>query len=178
MDNLQTYSVPTFDELQREHRSFIFGFIHKKIGDWEVAEDLTQEVLAKVYFALPRYRPDGPIKAWLTQIAKNHIATYWRKGKVSMVPIEVYEGGEWRRFEVLSNEPPVSKWFEDHELSDMIKKALARLPAKLKRPFLLKYEQEMTYEEIADIMDIPEATARIRAFRAKNRLRDLLQATS
>ena len=178
MDNLQTSCVPTFDELQREHRSFIFGFIHKKIGDREMAEDLTQEVLTKVYFALPRYRPDGPIRAWLTQIAKNHIATYWRKGKLSTLPIEVYEGGKWRRFEVLSDEPPVSKRFEDHELSDMIRKAMSRLPAKLKRLFLMKYEQEMTYEEIADIMDIPEATARIWAFRAKNRLRDLLEAAS
>ena len=178
MDNLQTSCVPTFDELDREHRSFIFGFIHKKIGVWEMAEDFTQEVLTKAYIALPRYRPEGPIRAWLTQIAKNHIATYWRKGRLPTLPIEVCEGGIWHLFDVPGEEPPVPKGFEDRELSDMIRKALTRLPAKLKRPFLLKYEQEMTYEEIADIMDIPEATARIWAFRAKNRLRDLLEAAS
>lgn len=174
MDNLNAFYVPTFDALEREHRSFVLGFIHKKIGDRETAEDLTQKVLVKAYLALPRYRPDGPIRAWLIQIAKNHLMTYWKKKKIATVPIVICKGGEWRWLEVPSGAPPVLQGIEDRERSERIAMALSRLPAQLQELILLRYEQDMSYDRISDIMGISEATARTWAFRARNRLREIL----
>ena len=153
---------PSFQALFRDHEYYIFSLIYRRIGNRETAAELAQEVFLKAFLALDRYRPLQPIRAWLTEIAKNQVFDYFRKKKITTIPI--IEG-----FDI-----PEPGFYTELEQKDMADRALKQLPDDLRVPLVMRIFGGLTYEDISEALDIPASTLRVRIYRAKDSLREIL----
>jgi RNA polymerase sigma-70 factor (ECF subfamily) len=167
-------SREAFDELVRRHRGQIYTLIRTVIGDDSDAEDLTQECFVRAYGAIARFRREGTFRTWLTRIAVNVARTYLarRRRAHRTVSLEVASDGErWTS----------ESFFVDSDVEaalcrrQAIVRALAKLPEECRVALTLRDVQGFEYHEIAEILKTPIGTIEARVFRARRRLRPLLQ---
>jgi RNA polymerase sigma-70 factor (ECF subfamily) len=168
-------SREAFDELVRRHRGQIYTLIRTVIGDDADAEDLTQECFVRAYVAIVRFRREGTFRTWLTRIAVNVARTYLarqRRAAHRTVSLEVASDGERWTSESLVVENDVEAAVCRRQA---IVRALARLPEECRVALTLRDVQGFEYHEIAEVLNTPIGTIEARVFRARRRLRPLLQ---
>ena len=158
-----------FRALVDRHYDPALRYAVRMLGDRADAEDAVQETFVRVYRSLPRYRDEGRFRAWLFRILVNRCRTEAE--------------GRKRRREVL---------LPAQELSDRslgasqpvegapfrlaaIQEALETLPAVLREAFLLKYVEELTYDEMVELTDASVSALKMRVARAREQLRTHLQ---
>ena len=167
-------SREAFDELVRGHRGQIYTLIRTVIGGDADAEDLTQECFVRAYVAIVRFRQEGTFRTWLTRIAVNVARTYLvrqRRAKRT-VSLEVASDGERWTSECFVVDSDVEASVCRRQA---IVRALARLPEEYRVALTLRDVQGFEYHEIAEILKTPIGTIEARVFRARRRLRPLLQ---
>ena len=146
-----------FSELVKRHQNFIFrtalGYLH----DRETARDVTQDVFIKAYRGLPYFRDDSQFSSWLYKICKNHCLNILRRNKIESIEPEVEEAYET----------------SDISLKVRMRRLLGRLEPDYREVIMLRYYQQMQYDEIARYLDIPISTVKIRLYRAKKELKKL-----
>jgi RNA polymerase sigma factor (sigma-70 family) len=157
-----------FAELVRHYWGRIFRWLCGMEGCAHRAEDLTQEVFVKAWQALPGYR-DVNFRAWLFRIARNCL-------------IDEKRGRHCSRTEALpadlsGNEPEPVERALANEFQAEIEEACRKLPGPIRSAFLLAVEEKMTYAEIAEALEIKEATARWRVYKARRLLMRTLGST-
>lgn len=133
------------------------------VNDYDLANDLTQEACVKVYFQLKKYNDTYRFSTWLYKIATNLCLDFLKKRHhVSLDDIP----------EPISNLPsPQEKAIKNESVWEL-HQAVKKLPLKYQTVISLYYWQEQTYEEIADIMQIPLGTVRTWLKRAKEHLKE------
>ncbi len=127
------------------------------------AEDILQEAFIKVWKNLHGFDPSLKFKSWLYRIVHNCTISHWRKMKNAdlLVPIDKLE---YRPDSV------VNDYEEEVEPRTVLDQFLRRIPQKYKEVLVLKYFESMSYEEISDVLKIPEGTVAVRLNRAKKAL--------
>lgn len=137
-----------------------------------VADDLTQEVLIKAYFALPKFKGQSEFGTWLYRIGVNHIKDHLRK-KPRELPLAFVPQDESDRTEVLAedDEARVSE-----ERRAVVMACLAELPPKQRIIITLRDIQGLAYDEIARTLRISPGTVDSRLFRARQLLRKRVNA--
>jgi RNA polymerase sigma-70 factor, ECF subfamily len=167
-------SREAFDELVRVHRGQIYTLIRTVIGDDADADDLTQECFVRAYTAIVRFRGESTFRTWLTRIAVNVARTYLarRRRAHRQVSLEVASDGERWTSEafVVQNDVEVTVYRRQ-----AIVRALAQLPEACRVALTLRDVQGFEYHEIAEVLNTPIGTIEARVFRARRRLRPLLQ---
>lgn len=134
-------------------------------GDYDVANDLTQEASIKAYFHLKKYQEKYRFSTWLYKIATNLCLDFLRKKRhVSLDDIP----------EPMSKSLSPQEVAMRNEKANEVKEAVRRLPLKYQTVISLYYWQEQSYEEIAAIMNIPINTVRTWLKRAKEQLKEEL----
>jgi RNA polymerase sigma-70 factor, ECF subfamily len=134
-------------------------------GDYEIAQDLTQEASIKAYFKLKNYQEKYRFSTWLYKIATNLCLDYLRKKRhVSLTDIP----------ELPSTLSTPQELAMKNESKQEIQQAVRILPIRYQTVVSLYYWQEQSYEEIAIIMDVPINTVRTWLKRAKERLKEEL----
>ena len=165
-----------FAELVSRYQRPIVNYVHRMLGNYDDAVDLSQDVFLKAYSALGSYRPQYPFPAWLFRIARNAAIDTMRRRRLSTVPldkpVETAEGSVGREF--AGSEPGPEHLLLEEELTGQVEEAVARLPEKYREPLVLRHASEMSYEEIADALELPLGTVKTRIFRAREALRDAL----
>jgi RNA polymerase sigma-70 factor (ECF subfamily) len=146
----------------------VFACLSRMLGRGPHVEDLAQEVFLRAFRALPAFDLDGPAKpsTWLLTIA-THLALDARKRRV--IPIRPLDDGA----HVSSVGTPETERVRA-ELARLIERAAAQLPDDQRAAFVLAEYHGFTMTELAAAMGIPEATAKTRLFRARERMRALL----
>ncbi|MFA5751156.1 MAG: RNA polymerase sigma factor [Candidatus Paceibacterota bacterium] len=141
----------SFEEIVEEYTPLLFNFI-AKIAGRDNASDLIQETFIKIWKNLKRFNPKkASLKTWIFTIARNTAIDFLKKKK-SLVFSEL----EDEEIENLEEESPLpDEVFETKENRELLKNLLEDLPANYKILILLYYEEEMTFEEIAKIMNRP-----------------------
>lgn len=149
-------SQDDFARLVRRYSNSIYRVVFRLCGSAEDAEDITQETFVKVFKALPQIDLRRPIKPWLYRIAVNTAVSQLRKRR-GRIQVELDE----------AELPPVRD--EAEALPDMIdaQTALARLPLDYRRVIVLRAIEDLPFADVAQILDVPEATARTRFRRAR-----------
>ena len=150
-----------FAELVKRYWSRIFHWLHGVTRCAHSAEDLTQDVFVKVWQALPRYQNDH-FRAWVFRIARNRLADFLR-AKGSTKRPELPES-------VAAKDPDPLTQAIAVESQTQIDQACSMLPEAVRAAFLLWVREGMSYDEIADILDISLVTARWRVFKARRLL--------
>jgi RNA polymerase sigma factor (sigma-70 family) len=168
-----------FAELLNRYQDSIYFLLLKKIGNENDAEDLTMETFGKAFNNLAQYTPVYAFSTWLFRIAINNCIDFVRKRKIRP---QSYDSGvdfsdpDHVNFTSsnLNPEDLVIKEQKAAELKDMIK----TLKPRYARLIDLRYYQELSYEEIADEMQLPLGTVKAQLFRARELLAPLLHGKS
>lgn len=157
-----------FGELVLRHQKMVYNLARYLLGDSHAAEDLSQEAFLHAYRALPGYRAQGRFPAWLrtivTRLCLNH-----RRDRRREIPwadltghaAEATDGPDSR----------VGEW----ERCAEVRRAIASLPPDYRDVIVLRYLEELSYEEIARHLNVPVSTIETRLHRAKKQLRQRLQ---
>ncbi len=167
-----------FAILVHRYRPWLFSFICHLTHNGTEAEDILQYVFLKLYLALPALRIDQPLEPWLFQVAHNRCVDEARRKR--MWSFSEVEAG-MRTSEVselallLDTHPLPEEVAEQHELQSFVQYAISTLPAKYRAIVLLRYEEQLSFAEIAQVLGIPEQTAKTYMHRAKPLLRSALR---
>ncbi|MCS7018352.1 MAG: RNA polymerase sigma factor [Cytophagales bacterium] len=134
-----------FDQLMRKYQQRIYMHIRKMVIDHNDADDLTQEVFVKVWHHLDTFREDAQLYTWLYRIASNECLNFLNK-KRRRYFIPLYDVAK-----ELATKLDHQHGCTGEEIQLKLQKALLRLPDKQRLVFNLRYYDELTYEDIANI---------------------------
>lgn len=137
----------SFNELVLRYQEKVYWIARRFVNDHDHADDVTQEVFVKVYRALKTFRGESSVYTWLYRITVNVALNYLRKQRFKDF-LRIDEYFESRGEE--SEQPDII--FERNEQQMLIKEAIAALPEKQKAVFILRYHEELSYEEISKIL--------------------------
>ncbi len=161
-------------EIVERFKNRLFAFVYRFVGDSDLAEDLVQDTLIKVYTHRHAYREIARFSTWIYTIAGNLARTELRKRKrratFSMSTLGIGE----REYELPSEDYAPTKSLESWQTEKHIRIALGKLPLHFRTVIILRDVQELSYEEISKIMKIPLGTVKSRVNRARLRLQVML----
>ncbi len=163
----------------RKYQQPLLGYVGRMVGQREMALDFTQDVFVKAYASLRSYKPRYKFSTWLFKIASNLVIDHWRKKKLPALSLSEPLGhdDDSLTLEVPDDDPSVSRTFELAELQRKVETAMEGLPGPLRELFVWRHINELSYEEMAEIKDLPIGTVKNRVFQAKEMLRRLLEET-
>ena len=165
----------SYIELVNRYRDRLINFIYRFVNDTESAEDIVQDALLKVYTHKHYYKNIAKFSTWLYTIAGNLAKTELRKKKTRKVTNLSQMGPEDKDFELTSNEPEADKATQNEYLEKRIQIAINKLPLHFKTVTILREIQELSYEEISKIVDVPLGTVKSRINRARLQLQKELK---
>ncbi|HEX9660313.1 MAG TPA: sigma-70 family RNA polymerase sigma factor [Rhodothermales bacterium] len=165
-------SQEAFSQLMEKYRNPIHHHIYRMVRDKRQVEDLVQEIFIKAFSSLASYSTNFAFSTWLYKIATNHTIDYLRRRKLSTLSIDQplkTKDGE------LEYELPDSTYRPDRHIVEdqrrlLIQEAIDSLPPKYYRVIVLRHQQEKSYEEIAQELDLPLGTVKAHIFRARELL--------
>ncbi len=161
-------------EIVERFKNRLFAFVYRFVGDSDLAEDLVQDTLIKVYTHRHAYREIARFSTWIYTIAGNLARTELRKRKRRATFSMSTLGFGEREYELPSEDYAPTKTLEGEQTEKHIRSALAKLPLHFRTVIILRDVQELSYEEISKIMKIPLGTVKSRVNRARLRLQDML----
>ncbi len=174
MAQFQAGNENAYLEIVERFKERLFVFIYRFVGDKDLAEDLVQDTLVKVYTHRHAYREIARFSTWIYTIAGNLARTELRKRKRRATFSMSALGLKERDYELPSEDYAPSKVLEGTQTEKYIRMALARLPLHFRTVIILRDVQELSYEEISKIMKIPLGTVKSRVNRARLRLQEML----
>ena len=155
-------SSAAFGILVHRYRKLVIAVAYRLCGDAALAEDIAQDAFIRVWDRLADYRPSGNFKAWLVRITTNMTIDVMRKRKpvvdIEDVPLVAPQQGP--EASALSNERALA-----------VRAALMRLPVQSRTVLVLREYQGLSYQEIADALDVPLGTVKSRLNEARRRLK-------
>jgi RNA polymerase sigma-70 factor (ECF subfamily) len=164
---------PAFEMLVERYKDRVFGLIVRTIADRQRADDLAQEVFLRVYRGLPYFRGEARFSTWLYRIVANLCHQPHGPGGVREIPLDARDDDSGRpKLELGSRDAA----FGDLELRDRLQKALATLPANYRLLIAGHYLEGISYEDLAETLNVPLGTVKTHLHRAKQQLRRVLQA--
>jgi RNA polymerase sigma-70 factor (ECF subfamily) len=158
-----------FSELVDRYKNLVYGMVYRMVSDRSQADDLAQEVFLKVHRGLPYFRGDARLSTWIYRIVSN-VCSQARIHGAPHVSLDADDGDRPRR-ELGAPDGA----FGDLELRDRLEKAIAQLPENYQMLIAAHYLKGIQYEALAEALDIPVGTVKTHLYRAKRRLRELLQ---
>ncbi len=161
MKRLPEGSAEAFRYLFSKYKEGVYTFCVKMMGDADAAQDAFQETFIKVFEH--RFEFTGnQFKSWVYKIARNTCINLLKRRKETTRYDESYIS-------------PVAEKIIDFKLAGEIRKAINSLPDQLKEAFVLREYDDMSYKEMAEILDIDVSLAKVRVHRARLKLQEQLE---
>ncbi|HTL81974.1 MAG TPA: sigma-70 family RNA polymerase sigma factor [Bacteroidia bacterium] len=169
-----------YAELMGRYRDSVYYMLLKMVNNKDDAEDLTVEAFGKAFKRLSQYTPNFAFSTWLFRIATNNCIDFIRRKRKNTFsidqPMEDDEGGEMVmdiRSETLDPEQHIMKKQKILMLRELVDKMKPRYRTLIE----MRYFQELSYEEIADQLELPLGTVKAQLFRAREFLYNVLKNT-
>jgi RNA polymerase sigma-70 factor, ECF subfamily len=172
--SLEPKAIPLADATDIENIDGLYGYALVLTRNRSDAEDLVQETYVRAIGAMGRLRPESNVKGWLFTILRNIWLNHLRKrrGGPGIVDMDIEDNSD---LSAASSDDPhahfVSK-MEHRQICD----AIQQLPADFREVIVLREYEDLSYRDIAAILDCPVGTVMSRLARARARLRTLLSA--
>ena len=164
-----------FRESALEHLDGLYGHAMTMVRNHLEAEDLVQETYLRAIQASSRPRPDSNLKSWLFTILRNVRLNRIRGGLTKPRVVRVDEpSGRAPEFEDRSSKDPLFLYLTKLKRAE-VRKAIEELPTVYREIVVLREFEELSYEEIAQVLDCPIGTVMSRLSRARERLKEMLQ---
>lgn len=153
------------EQLFREYRSKVFGYIFNRIHNRVDAEDLTSDVFAKVVAHISEYDPEkASCSTWIFVITRNTLIEHFRKMRITEDIDEL---------QIPVDDEPVDRMVM-LEQQELLAKALQELPEKMRDIIVARYYHGFRFAKIAELMDMTEANARVTHSRALTKLKSII----
>ncbi len=162
-----------FRELLGRYKAPVYRLIAKQVGDPQEALDLTQETFVAAFAAIDRYEGDRPFRVWIARIAINKCRDWARRRRVRAffawaLPLDDAHH--------VASDMPAPDLEADARLElERVRSAIAQLPQPLREVLVLRGLDEATQAEAAAILQVSEKTVETRLYRARAKLRHLLE---
>lgn len=170
---LETGDPTAYNELMKLYRDPLYFMLYEKVGDQELAKDLTIESIGKAFKKLHLYVPNYVFSTWLFTVARNHCIDYLRKHKLPTVSIDkmmLDEDGKRTNFDLISDMLNPEQEMEKKQRIAILRQIVDQLKPKYRALVKLRYFKEMTYVEIATTLDIPIGTVKAQLHRSREQL--------
>lgn len=151
-----------------KYKSPLYGTILRMTRNPHDAQDLVQESFIKVYEQLEKYKGTGSFSSWLYRVAINHCMDEFRKKRHPIKQSEIDE-------ETVVNDNHPEVIFLKKEKGRQLERLIETLPEDERLIILLRYMNELSYDEISELMDIPLSTVRNKLHRAKRKMRNTVK---
>jgi len=157
-----------WEAIVRHHWRKVFNVAYKFVGKHDEAEDLTQDIFLKIFRSLDTFDRRANFQTWLISISRNLCIDYYRSSKKERRTID--------RAVNAADLSPVSvelgplAALEQQDMAALLRRALQALPSSLRTAVLLRDLQELSYQEIADRLSLPEGTVKSRINRGRREL--------
>ncbi len=155
-----------FSKLMVRHKEKVRNLVFLTLGDSDYVDDISQDVFISVYKKLGEFRFESKFTTWLYRITVNKCRDHLRKKKVRSIFVPIKDS---------ESELSVSVNHENIDIPALVRKAIKRLPDKLKTPLILRDIDGLSYKEIAEKLDCEVGTIKSRIFRARESLKTLLE---
>lgn len=164
----------TFEELLLKYQDRIYNLCRHMLGNLHDAEDAAQDVFIKAYRNLENFRPESSLYTWLYRIAVNTCLDYKKRPFFKSL-FNITGEGEEVCVELLSDDPSPERLYELKQTGYALQECLNKLSAKLRAVIILKEVEGLTYEEIAEVLDISIGTVKSRISRGREELRESMK---
>lgn len=169
--------VEAFERLIQSVKLLVINTAFTYLKDYEEALDCSQEVFIKAYRNMSSYKENSAFSTWIYQITKNQCIDMLRRRRGVTLSIE--ESLEDEDAPEIQISAPESQEPEQHAIRQSrikaVREAIDQLPEKLREVCILRDIQELSYQEISEMLDIPEGTVKSRLNAARAKLREILQ---
>ena len=157
-----------WEQIVRQNWRKVFNVAYKFVGRHEEAEDLTQDIFLKIFKALGTFDRRANFQTWIVSISRNLCIDHYRSVRKERQTIarEVDTGD----LQPASPDRTPYAAAEHQDLRAMLREALQMLPATLRTAVVLRDLQELSYQEIAEKLDLPEGTVKSRINRGRTEL--------
>ena len=157
-------------ELVNRYKDKLINFIFNYLGDIESSEDVVQETMIKLYQKKHYYKEIAKFSTWLYTIAKNLANTELRKRKQRKTTLLSQFSKDDKMYDLPSNDNEVGQEIQTEIVSKIIREAVNQLSEKFKTVITLRDIQQLSYEDISEIIDVPIGTVKSRINRARLQL--------
>lgn len=155
----------SFERLFTAYHPRVFKFVFRLTRSYNVADELTNDVLLAVWQNAGRFRAESKVSTWIFGIAYRQSLRHLRKRKLTFVP-------------VLDEDAQVDDTVANFERQDWVQQGIHQLPAKQKLTVMLVYYLGLSCEETAVVTSSPVSTVKTRMFHARRKLKDYLARTA
>jgi RNA polymerase sigma-70 factor (ECF subfamily) len=170
-----------FQELVLRYQNRLVALLAHLVGSRDKAEDLTQDVFLRVFRAKQQYVPGSKFSTWLytiaNNVARNHLRSMSRRHEVNLAPSKGnnHDARPLENAALAASAMMPSRQIEKDELCAAVQAAIASLNDRQREAMLLSKFENMSYAEIAEIMDMTPQAIKSLLSRARNRVREALQ---
>jgi RNA polymerase sigma-70 factor (ECF subfamily) len=157
-----------WEQIVRQHWRKVFNVAYKFVGRHEEAEDLTQDIFLKIFKSLDTFDRRANFQTWLISVSRNLCIDHYRSVRKEREVID--RGVDAADLSPASTEPSPVASLEQRDRVDLLRDALSRLPQTLRTAVILRDINELSYQEIADRLKLPEGTVKSRINRGRTEL--------
>jgi RNA polymerase sigma-70 factor (ECF subfamily) len=162
-------------ELVNRYRDRLINFVYPFLGDFEQAEDVVQETMLKLYEKKHYYREIAKFSTWIYTIARNLANTELRKKKRRKTTYISRMTNDDRQYDIPAVQADLNQNLQNEFIRDRIYAAIKELPEHFKTVIILRDIQELSYDDISNIVGVPLGTVKSRINRARLQLQAELQ---
>lgn len=157
-----------WDAIVRQYRRKVFNVAYKFVGRHEEAEDLTQDIFLKIFKSLGTFDRRANFQTWLVSVSRNLCIDHYRSVRLERRAID--RQVDPNELSPMAREPGPIAALEQQDRVVLLRGALAALPESLRTAVVMRDIQELTYQEIADRLRLPEGTVKSRINRGRAEL--------
>jgi len=160
-----------FEELVQRYKRAVFAYARTFTGSRQDAEEVTQDVFVKIYRAAHRFDDQYSFTTWLYKITSNTCKNKLRSRRQPAVSLDDEDSPI---VTVSPDTGPLEAYSRKIEI-DEVRRAIAELPPRYREVLYLRYVENLSYKEIAEVMDLTMGNVEARIFRGKDKVRRILQ---
>lgn len=178
LDGLKTGNEAAYEALIQRYQQPVYNLVYRLMDDPADCNDVVQEVFLKVFRNVGAFRGNSSLKTWIYRIAVNEAYNqrrWFSRHRKKEIGLEVEEEGSLNLSEVLSD--PCRSAFEqvaNQETRALVEQSLTEIPSVFRAAVILRDMEEMSYDEIADVLDVSLGTVKSRILRGRDSLRKAL----
>jgi len=163
-----------FTEIYQRYATMVYNLSLRLSGSPDEASDLTQEIFLRIFRHLAKFRGRSSLKTWIYRVALNHCRSRLGRKRPAPQPLTGPEG------EIVRDIPDPRRSPEDRAVAEsesrLVAEALARLPRRFAEAVTLRDIEDLSYQEIAEVLQVRIGTVRSRIARGRERLRQVLES--
>jgi len=175
---IQHNNHQAFEELVNRYKKMVITTGMGFLSNYHDAEDIAQDVFIELYKSLPEFRNESKLSTWIYRITVNKSLNFLRRRKRETIISSFWgdkrkENGE-SKFNIHLIDEPINSNLETREQHRLLRNAINKLPDNQRIALILSTYQELSYKEIAEVMEVSLSAVESLLFRAKSNLRKVM----